>query len=134
MNADHVQIVRQLYEAFARGDVPAVLGSLDSAIHWQEAEGFVYADGNPYVGHDAVLQGVFGRLVGEWDGFAVHPKDIVATADGALATGRYTGTYKGTGKSVDAQFAHVWRITDGKVRGFQQYTDTAQFSHAVADK
>jgi ketosteroid isomerase-like protein len=134
MNSDHVQIVRQLYEAFARGDVPAVLGSLDKNVHWQEAEGFVYADHNPYVGHDAVLQGVFGRLAGEWDGFSVHPKDIVATADGALAMGRYTGTYKATGKRVDAEFAHVWRIADGKVRSFQQYTDTAQFTSAVAGK
>jgi ketosteroid isomerase-like protein len=76
MNSDHVAIVKQLYDAFARGDVPAVLGAFDPNIRWQEAEGFVYADGNPYVGPEAVLQGVFGRLAGEWDNFTVHQRDI----------------------------------------------------------
>jgi uncharacterized protein len=39
---------------------------------------------------------------------------------------RYTGTYKQTGKSLDAQVCHVWKIRDGKVASFQQYVDTAQ--------
>jgi ketosteroid isomerase-like protein len=129
---DHVAIVRRLYDAFSRGDVPAVLGALDDGIRWQEAEGFVYADGNPYVGPNAVLQGVFGRLAGEWADFKVHPREIHATPDGAITEGRYTGTYKATGRQVDAQFAHVWTITSGKISGFQQYTDTAQFHKAIA--
>ena len=41
-------IVKGLYDAFAKGDVPAVLGAFDSGIQWREADGFLYADGNPY--------------------------------------------------------------------------------------
>jgi len=36
-------------------------------IQWNEAENFVYADGNPYVGPDAVVNGVFARLGAEWE-------------------------------------------------------------------
>jgi ketosteroid isomerase-like protein len=132
MNSEHASIVRQVYEAFARGDVPAVMATLDPAIHWQEAEGFAYADGNPYIGPNAVLAGVFGRIAAEWDDFRVKPEQIHATHDGAIALGRYSGTYKATGRRIDAQFAHVWRISGGKLAGFQQYTDTAQFSRAIA--
>ena len=132
MNSDQTSVVRRLYDAFARGDVPAVVAALDPAIHWQEAEGFLYADGNPYVGPDAVLQGVFGRIGSEWDRFTVTPEQILATPDGAVALGRYTGTHKQTGRRIDAQFAHVWRVNGGKITGFQQYTDTAQFHKAVA--
>ena len=132
MTSDAVSTVRQLYDAFARGDVPAVLGALDPEIQWKEAEGFLYAEGNPYVGPTAILHGVLGRIAGEWDDFQVQPQEILATTDGALAMGRYSGTYKGTGRRIDAEFAHVWRVTGGKITGFQQYTDTAQFSHAVA--
>jgi hypothetical protein len=132
MNSDHVTIVRRLYDAFALGDVPTVLGAFDPKIEWREAEGFVYADGNPYVGPEAVLQGVFGRLGAEWDNFTVQPQQILATSEGALSMGRYSGTYKSTGKAVDAQFAHLWTINDGKVVGFQQFTDTAQFRAAIA--
>jgi ketosteroid isomerase-like protein len=131
MNSDRVALIRQLYDAFARGDVPAVLGAFDPRIEWREAEGFVYADGNPYIGPDAIVQGVFGRLAAEWDNFTVKPNEILATTDGAVSFGRYSGVHKRTGRRVDAQFAHVWRISGDKIHGFQQYTDTAQFREAV---
>lgn len=81
----------------------------------------------------SVLQGVFGRLAGGWDNFQVHPQEIILpTPDGALVMGRYSGTVKGTGRRIDGQFAHVWRVHGDKIKGFQQYTDTAQFSKAIA--
>jgi ketosteroid isomerase-like protein len=132
MNSDHAAVIQQVYDAFARGDVAAVLGAFDPQIHWREAEGFPYADGNPYVGPDAVAQGVFGRVVAEWDDFRVQPAEILPTLDGAVALGRYSGKYKATGRTVDAPFAHVWRIKDGRVTGFQQFTDTAQFDRVIA--
>jgi uncharacterized protein len=39
---------------------------------------------------------------------------------------RATGGFKQTGKSLDAQVCHVWKIRDGQVTSFQQYVDTAQ--------
>jgi len=36
-------VVKGLYDAFAKGDVAAVLGTFDPAIEWKEAEGFLYA-------------------------------------------------------------------------------------------
>jgi ketosteroid isomerase-like protein len=101
-------------------------------IVWNDAENFIYADRNPYVGPQAILEGIFMRLVTEWDGFAVAVEEIVGAGDTVIARGRYRGTCKATGVRVDAQFAHVWKLADGKVVRFQQYTDTAQFRDAVA--
>jgi ketosteroid isomerase-like protein len=36
--ADNVAIIRKVYEAFEKGDVPTVLGLLDAKIAWSEAE------------------------------------------------------------------------------------------------
>jgi hypothetical protein len=47
-------IVKALYDAFGKGDVPAVLGAFDPEIQWRQAENFLYADGNPYAGPQAV--------------------------------------------------------------------------------
>lgn len=58
-------IVRGLYEAFGRGDVPAVLGVLDENIEWTEAEGFPY--GGTFHGPQAVLENVFMKLGTEWE-------------------------------------------------------------------
>ena len=131
MSQGNVELIRSLYEAFGRGDVPAVLASFAPDIRWQEAEGFVYADGNPYVGPDAILQGVFGRLATEWDGFTVTPDSYLDAGEAVVVQGHYTGAFKATGRPIRAQLAHVWTVRDGKIVAFQQYTDTFQFARAV---
>lgn len=129
-----VDLVKGVYNAFATGDVPAVLAAMDSAIEWRMAEGSLYADRNPYVGPQAVAQGVFQRIVSEVDSFAVHPEDFVDAGDVVVVEGRYRGRMKTTGMPVDAQFAHVWHIRNGKIVRFQQYTDTHQWARAAGNR
>jgi ketosteroid isomerase-like protein len=126
------EMMKGVYEAFGRGDMPAVLGAMDSGIQWREAEGNPYMpSGEAWVGPQAILDNLFVRLAGEWDGFAVHPRSFDDAGDVVTVQGRYTGAYKETGTSIDAQFCHVWTLKDGKITGFQQYTDTAQFQNAM---
>ena len=127
-NAD---IVKGIYAAFLRGDVAAVLGAFDSAIEWREAESFLYADRNPYIGPAAIAEGVFQRVVADVDNFSLAPANFIESGDTVVVEGRYRGTMKASGKSVDAQFAHVWSLRGGKVIRFQQYTDTNQWSLAL---
>lgn len=118
------EIVRRLYDAFAKGDVPAVLGAFDENISWTEAEGFMY--GGTYNGPNAVLENVFMRLGTEWEGFAAVPDKIVDGADGnVISTGTYSGKFLATGNSMNVPFAHSWELNDGKITKFTQYTDTA---------
>ena len=124
-------IVKAIYDAFGKGDVPAVLGAFDPQIHWSEAENFLYADGNPYTGPQSVAEGVFQRIVSDVENFAVLPKRFVEGGDTVVVEGRYRGQMKATGTPVDAQFAHVWQLRDGKVVRFQQYTDTKQWAEAA---
>ena len=131
MANDNLELIRNLYAAFARGDGPAALSSMDSTIVWNEAENFPYADGNPYVGPASVAEGVFFRLATEWDDFQAVPAEFFDAGDTVVVTGRYRATYKATQASLDAQFAHLWRVRDGKVVAFQQYTDTAQAQGAI---
>ena len=131
MSQENLEIIRGLYEAFGRGDIPAVLGALDANVEWREAEGFLYADQNPYMGPAAVLAGVFARLGGEWEEFQARPDSFLDAGEAVIAQGHYGGVYKATGRKVRAQFAHVWTLRDGKVATFQQYTDTKQFSEAA---
>lgn len=114
--------VQGVYEAFAKGDIPAVLGFLSSDVDWTEAEGFPY--GGTYTGPNAVLEGVFMRLGTEWESFAVVPDEFIDGGDTVVVLGKYRGTYKATGKSFQANFAHVWKVREGKAVKFVQYVDT----------
>jgi len=132
MSEENRETVQGMYDAFGRGDIGTVLAALDPDVEWWEAENFIYADNNPYVGPDAVLQGVFARIGGEWEGFSVSPKEVLDAGDTIVGHGIYSGKFRNTGRDVRAQFAHVFTFRDGKIVKFQQYTDTAQFKAAVA--
>lgn len=121
------ELVQSLYDAFARGDAGTVLGAMHENVDWKEAEGGPYADQNPYSNPQRVGEGVFGRLMEEYDGFTVTPHRLVAEGETVVALGRYTGTHRASGEPLDAQFAHEWTLRDGRVAAFQQYTDTAQW-------
>ena len=131
MTQANVDLIRGVYAAFAAGDVPAVVGAMSADMVWNEAENFPSADGNPYRGPDAILAGVFARLGGEWDGFAALPEEFLDAGDTIVVLGRYRGTYKATGRPLDAQLVHVWRVKDGKAIAFQQYTDTLQAARVM---
>ena len=116
------EIIRGVYAAFAKGDIPTVLGALAPNATWIEAEGGPY--GGTFVGAKAVLENVFMKIGGEWDGYAAVPDEFIANDNTVVALGKYSGKYKATGKSFEAPFVHVWKFLDGKVISFQQHTDT----------
>jgi ketosteroid isomerase-like protein len=126
---NNVEFIENLYQAFAQGDVPTVMQSLDSNIEWTDAEGF--PTGGTYHGPEAVLQSVFMPLVTEWNDFRVVANDFLDAGDRVVALGNYSGSYKATGKNMTAPFAHVWTIADGKVKKFVQYTDTLKVSEVL---
>ena len=118
----NLESVSGLYEAFAKGDVATVLAFLDANIAWTEAEGFPY--GCTYNGPNAVLEGVFMRLGTEGDGFAVVAEEFIDAGETIVVLGQDSGTYKATSKGFKANFAHVWKIRDGKAVQFVQYVNT----------
>jgi uncharacterized protein len=129
---ENTTIIDGLYKAFAVGDVPAVLGGMDSNIVWMEAEGNDYADGNPYIGPEAVLNGVFARVIGDHEYFTLEDIVLHEMSDNkVLATLRYDGKVKKTAKAYNVQVAHLWTLKDGKIIAFQQYVDTKGLADAM---
>jgi uncharacterized protein len=118
----NLNLVRGVYEAFGRGDVPAVLGMMDENIVWTEAEGFPW--GGSHRGPDAVLHDVFMKIMEAWEGFQATAEEYIDDGNTVVAVGQYSGTYKETGKEVRLPFATLWRINNGKVIEFRQFTDT----------
>jgi ketosteroid isomerase-like protein len=119
----HLETVQSLYAAFAQGDIPTILAAFAPDIRWIEAEGGPY--GGTFVGPQAIVENVFAKIGSEWDHYAAVPQEFVGEAETIVALGTYSGTYRATGKSFQAPFAHIWKVNDGTVVSFQQITDTA---------
>ena len=126
-----LETIKAAYAAFGRNDPSVLFGAMDPSIAWNEAEGSPLADGNPYVGPQAVGERVFGRLMAAFDNFSAVPTTFIDGGDHVVVIGRYGGTVKATGDTLDAPFCHVYRFRDGKAVMFQQYTDTAQWARLM---
>jgi len=128
----NLETITNMYQAIASGDFPAFLGGMDATIEWNEAENFPYADGNPYIGPEAVAGGVFGRIAADWEYWTLSDHEYHdCNADKIIVTGRYNAKHKITGKIIKAQFTHVWTVNNDKAIRFQQYTDTKQVVDAM---
>lgn len=124
---DRSQIPRVIYDAFRRGQVEEILAQLDPAVEWRLAEGHPYSPaGEAWVGHAEVVDRFFARAGAEWDEFAVALTGYHEVGDTVVVEVRYSGTCKATGRELDAQGCHLWKLRNGKVAAFQQYVDTSQ--------
>ncbi|MFT3937807.1 nuclear transport factor 2 family protein [Rhodopseudomonas sp.] len=126
----HLDLIRRTYEGSSEENGRNLLAVLHPDVEWTEAEGFPYA--GTYVGVDALMAGVFARLASEWIGYRAEVHTYLADGDRVAAFGVYSGTYKATGKSMRAAFAHLYEIEDGKIRRMTQYVDTVMVAKALS--
>lgn len=118
----NLEIVQELYCAFAAGDIDQCLSLFDEDIEWIEAEGGPY--GGTYHGRDAVLENIIVPLGEDWEEFLIDTERFIDGGDTIVGLSTYRGTYRETGKSLEAPVAHVWDLDNGMVTRFQQYVDT----------
>jgi len=125
-----VDTVRRFYDALGRGDVPAVVSLLGAQIEWTEAERFPYYGGT-WHGPQAVIDNLLVPLSNDWDGFSAKAHEFIADGDPAVSLGTYSGTFKKSGRSFSAAFAHVWTVHGDKLARFNMHTDTAKVLEAI---
>ena len=125
---NNLEIVGDAYRAFDAGDLDAVTALMDDGIEWIEPEGL--AVGGTHRGPGAVVEDVFGPTMAEFDGFEVEVERFVDGGDTVVALGTSHGTHRETGTSIDAPFAHVIDLADGRITRFQQHTNTYRWDRA----
>lgn len=123
----NLETIKAGYAAFAKNDPSVLFGAMAPDVQWNEAQGNPLADRNPYVGPQAIGEGVFGRLLAAIDGFTAIPDRFVDGGDDVVVFGRYGGTMKHSSAKLDTPFSHAYRFESGRIVPFQQYTDTQQW-------
>jgi ketosteroid isomerase-like protein len=113
MSQENIESVRSGYEAYARGDLDAVLERLDVDVDWRPAIA-------PILGVEAVQgrEGVkrfFARdLFQGFDQFRAEPLSFEDLGDFVLVMVRYTGRGESSGIEMDQEFATLYELRDGK--------------------
>jgi uncharacterized protein len=95
---------------------------LTSDSEWILAEGF--PAGGRYIGPNAVFDEFFPQLLSQFSKWEARPSELLDAGSHVVALGHYHGWIKGTETKVVAPFAHVWKLSDGKISQARQYVDT----------
>jgi ketosteroid isomerase-like protein len=117
MENGNVERIQRAYEAFGRGDIPGVLGTLADDVEWDVPE--ILPQGMRVRGRDAV--GGFFEKVGEAWGtsLTVEPEDFVASGDRVCVIGRAHGTHDGAESGY--RFVHALTLRDGAATRFEEF-------------
>jgi ketosteroid isomerase-like protein len=122
MTAPNAQLLRDGYDAFARGDLPGVLAMLAEDVAWH-VPGRSPLSGD-YRGHDEVA-GFFATAMDLSGGtLRVRPEEIVA--DGPRVVVITTVSAERAGRSWSSPEVHVWEVCDGKAVSFREYQGDQQ--------
>jgi ketosteroid isomerase-like protein len=120
MTRSSEEIVRSIYEAFARGDVEAILNSLDEQIDWRAPANL------PHGGHFDGRQDVarFFQGIGEhWETLSVDVQDVLGDADLVVVLATIRGRLRATGEDTGYTAAHAWTLRDGTPIRFAETVD-----------
>lgn len=111
--ASNTDIVRGVFDAFSRRDLPALLELADPAIVFIPPTGRLAGRDEPYRGHEG-LRTYLADVARVWEELRSEPDDFVELEDDrVVCTGRVYAW--GVGRVIDAPAGWVWRVRDGRV-------------------
>jgi uncharacterized protein len=128
----NLQTARRLYEAFGAQDARALLEIITPDFHGVVTDGMPIELGGAYQSAERMLRDCWARVFASFDIRPAPDEFLPVAPDRVVVLGRYRGTARATGRSLSAAFAHVLRVTDGRVSELLQVTDTVRWREALA--
>jgi ketosteroid isomerase-like protein len=128
----NIDTTRQMYQAFGRGDVQAMLDLVTEDIDWSTDAAIPSA---PWYGPRQGKAGVatFFEAIGQTGPVTEFtPLAFASNDDGdVMVFIRYAFTVTSTGKNVAMNMHHYWKFRDGKACFVRSSEDTAQVTAAL---
>ncbi|MGA7815295.1 nuclear transport factor 2 family protein [Caballeronia sp.] len=120
----HLDIAKEAYAAFGRGDIAAILPVISEQVEWR----VVGPDTLPFPTLSKTRDEVanyFKQLTEAEEITAFEPREFIDGGDKIVVLGFVAATVRETKKSFETEWAHVITMKDGMVTRFIEFFDTA---------
>jgi len=125
---ENVQIVKDVYAAFGRGDMQGLLALLAEDIEWiTPGEGWPLA--GTYRGRAGVAD-LLQKASGMLEISFFEPREFVAQGDRVLVVGFERGRGKATNRTFEGHWVHAFTVRNGKVMNVREYNDSLALARA----
>ena len=134
MSADvNINTIKQVYEAFGRGDVAAILEAVTDDVDWAAETTSAAA---PWYGEchgkDAAA-GFFAAFGSTMEVEEFTPVSFAANDTDVLTVVRFRARSRSTGKTIAMDLHHFFQFRDGKIARYRGTEDTVQTAAALRD-
>ena len=124
-----LSVVQDAYQAFGRGDVPAILALVSDDVDWK----FCGARGMPYTGTFRGRQSVggwFASIPTVEDVQAFEPREFIDAGEHVTVLGWERTAAKPSGKVFESEWVHVFTVRNGRIARFWGIYDTEASANA----
>ena len=130
MSQENVEIVRNAFAAFDRGDIEGVLRVCDEDIVITQPPELPGISSEQH-GHRGVLE-AFAIWPEQWDDYRIEILRMAAAPGGKVfVTTRTRGRGKQSGVEVDMEFSFVFTIRDAKISEWRLFVEEEQALEAA---
>lgn len=127
-----IERVQQIYGAFGRGDIPAILAALADDVDWEYN---AFPNPVPWLqpGKGRAAAGQFFESLAAVQFTQFEPKHFFAAGNMVVSVSDVAFTVKATGKTVaEPEEIHIWHFdAAGQVAKFRHRCDTWQHAQAI---
>src|SRR5687768_11759391 len=123
MSQENLGIVRQMLDAFSRGDTPAMLKLADASVVFTPIPDT--PDVQDFHGHEGLLQGI-AQTTETWDDFYVELREMRDFDDHVLASLRWWGRGPRSGIKMEVDICALYTFRDGKIVRLQLFESEQQ--------
>jgi ketosteroid isomerase-like protein len=126
MSQENIEVVRRGYEAYARGDLAAMLTAVDPEITIYREE----PDGATFHGSEGLLEAI-AEWVEDFEDFTLTPEEFIDADGQVLVRVHQTAVGEQSGAPIEATFWFVHTVSDGKVTRLEMFANRAHALEAA---
>ncbi len=128
MQATDVEMLREAYEALNEGNIEGAIAVLDEDAQWCEHSDLPEA--GLYSGRDSIRT-FLESFLESWQDFHQETEELIPGDGRVLIMLRSRQRGKGSGIDVEAQYAHLWTMQDGRGVRVDAYFDRKEALRAL---
>jgi ketosteroid isomerase-like protein len=125
MSQENVEVVRELWDAYSRGDFDRVIALSDPYVV------LVSLEEGPLYGPDAVRAN-YARWMEAWeDKPETTVEEVIGMGDHVFVIARFQGRGRGSGVRVEERLYEVYTLRNGRILRVDEFSDRAEALEAV---
>lgn len=122
----NAEVVQDFYAALGVGNAPAALALLADDVEWTTMWHYQVRGRGP----QRVAEDLLVPIMQEWNDVSFKASRYIVEGNTVVSIGRFTAVHINSRKPVNARYAHVWTVVDGRIVAFDQFIDTLTVAQA----